>query len=145
MEPIYKHILLALDLSSDNPSMIRKASALAKHCQAKLSFVHVVEISLAADHIYVDQQAYQNELKQKAQARLAQLHAGLDIHADNLHYVFGHPKEAILALADELGVDLIVVGSHGRHGFSLLLGATANAVLHGAKCDVFMLRCKSKE
>ena len=37
-------------------------------------------------------------------------------------------------------VDLIVVGSHGRHGLALLLGSTADAVLHHAKCDVMAVR-----
>ena len=34
----------------------------------------------------------------------------------------------------------LVVGSHGRHGLALLLGSTANAVLHGAPCDVLAVR-----
>jgi len=37
-------------------------------------------------------------------------------------------------------VDLIIVGSHGRHGWRLVLGSTANAVLHGARCDVLAAR-----
>jgi len=36
--------------------------------------------------------------------------------------------------------DLVIVGSHGRHGVRLLLGSTANAVLHGAECDVLAVR-----
>ena len=39
-------------------------------------------------------------------------------------------------------VDLIVVGSHGRHGFALLLGSTSTGVLHGAKCDVLAVRIR---
>ena len=38
--------------------------------------------------------------------------------------------------------DLIVVGSHGRHGLALLLGSTANDVLHGAPCDVLAVHLK---
>jgi universal stress protein A len=43
-------------------------------------------------------------------------------------------------LARELRCDLVVVGSHGRHGLALLLGSTANDVLHGAQCDVLAVR-----
>ena len=52
----------------------------------------------------------------------------------------GHASTQILRLAQDKGVDLIIVGSHGRHGWRLLLGSTANAVLHGARCDVLAVR-----
>jgi universal stress protein A len=45
-------------------------------------------------------------------------------------------------IADENQADLIVVGSHGRHGIKMLLGSTANAVLHHAHCDVLAVRLK---
>ncbi len=41
---------------------------------------------------------------------------------------------------EEINADLIVVGSHGRHGFALLMGSTANGVLHGARRDVLAVR-----
>ena len=44
--------------------------------------------------------------------------------------------------AREHAVDLIVVGSHGRHGLALIFGSTANGVLHGACCDVLAVRIK---
>ena len=48
-------------------------------------------------------------------------------------------------IAQSKKVDLIVVGSHGRHGLGLLLGATANGVLHGANCDVLTVRVDPTE
>jgi len=39
----------------------------------------------------------------------------------------------------------IVVGSHGRHGLALLLGSTANDILHGAPCDVLAVRLKKAD
>jgi len=48
----------------------------------------------------------------------------------------------IIKIAEENNVDLIIVGSHGRHGLALLLGSTANGVLHHAKCDVLAVRIK---
>ena len=64
----------------------------------------------------------------------------LSISAANQHLIFGRPETEIHALAEQIGADLIVVGSHGRTGLALLLGSTANGVLHGATCDVLAVR-----
>jgi universal stress protein A len=45
-------------------------------------------------------------------------------------------------MAEELDADLIVLGTHGRHGLGLMLGSTANAVLHGAPCDVLAVKVR---
>jgi universal stress protein A len=47
-------------------------------------------------------------------------------------------------MAVERGADLIVIGSHGRHGLQLLLGSTANGVLHLSECDVLAVRVGNK-
>ena len=54
----------------------------------------------------------------------------------------GPAKFIILEEAEKMDADLIIVGSHGRHGIGLILGSTANAVLHSAKCDVLAVRLK---
>lgn len=54
----------------------------------------------------------------------------------------GEPREEIIRIAEQENVDLIVVGSHGEHGLALLLGSTANSVLHYAKCDVLAVRLR---
>ena len=56
--------------------------------------------------------------------------------------VIGAPAPQIVDSAKDLGVDLIVVGSHGKHGLGLLLGSTANGILHHAHCDVLTIRIK---
>ena len=52
----------------------------------------------------------------------------------------GAPKNVIIHQAEKLKADLIIVGSHGRHGIQLLLGSTANGVIHHAHCDVLAVR-----
>ena len=49
-------------------------------------------------------------------------------------------RHEIVRLAKEEAVDLIVVGSHGRRGLGEYLGSTAHGVIHGAKCDVLVVR-----
>uniref|UniRef100_UPI0035614A7D universal stress protein n=1 Tax=Zhongshania sp. TaxID=1971902 RepID=UPI0035614A7D len=57
----------------------------------------------------------------------------------------GRPDSQIHELAKTLEVDLVIVGSHGRKGLALLLGSTANGVLHGADCDVLAVRVGSQK
>lgn len=66
--------------------------------------------------------------------------ADATVAREDQHVVVGMPDTEIHRFADENGVDLIVVGSHGRHGFALLLGSTSTGVLHGAQCDVLAVR-----
>ena len=58
--------------------------------------------------------------------------------------VWGVPGQEIVRIAEQEQVDLIIVGSHGRHGLALLLGSTANSVLHHATCDVMAIRLQDE-
>lgn len=53
----------------------------------------------------------------------------------------GEPAREIIAYAEEVGAEFIVVGSRGRGGIkSLILGSTSHSVIHGAPCDVIVVR-----
>jgi nucleotide-binding universal stress UspA family protein len=53
----------------------------------------------------------------------------------------GNPYEEIVNAAKELGVGLIVIGSHGHTGLErLLLGSTADRVVQYAPCPVFVVK-----
>jgi universal stress protein A len=55
--------------------------------------------------------------------------------------VVGNPADAILRVAQEHGVDLIVMGTHGRTGLQhLLLGSVAESILRHAPCPVLVTR-----
>ena len=139
----YKHILLAVDFSDHAKQVTNKAVELAQVNQAKLSVVHVVENLPITDAAYgpipfdVDlTQEWLNASKE----RLQKLAEKLAIPENRRWLEMGSAKLEIVRVAEENGVDLIVVGSHGRHGLALLLGSTANGVLHHAKCDVLAVR-----
>ena len=56
----------------------------------------------------------------------------------------GNPYEEIVNAAKELGVGLIVIGSHGYTGLGrLLLGSTADRVVQYAPCPVFVVKDKA--
>ncbi|MDO9140445.1 MAG: universal stress protein [Methylobacter sp.] len=140
----YQHILLALDYSAQGGLLAQRAKDLAEKYQAKLSIVHVLDnipmpdtgygtvIPLAQDSGY--------GLLEAEKTKLMQVGNQLGVAQADRWMIWGSPKQEIVQLAEREQVDLIVVGSHGRHGLSLLLGSTANSVLHYARCDVMAIR-----
>jgi len=143
--PTYTHLLLAVDFSKNTDEVIDKGLALAGAFEARVSLVHVVEfaqVDLSNELVMPQELELDQELLALAESRLQELvkRRGLDDKACFVRQ--GSTKREILNLAEQEGVDLIVIGSHGRSGIQLLLGSTANAVLHGAPCDVLAVRVK---
>lgn len=140
----YQHILIAADFSPHHSDVCCRAQELAQQYQATLSLCHIIEDYPITDFAYepmisVDIDMHE-ELLKSAKSHIETMAKDLAIPEQNQWVEFGNPKHDIVRLAEQHNVDLIVVGSHGRHGIKLLLGSTANAVLHHAKCDVLAVR-----
>jgi universal stress protein A len=139
----YRRLLAAIDLHDDSIPILERARDLAERYGAELSLIHVVE-PLPADAmsevVLPSAAGIEPELHDNAERRLRELSARLGLSEARRHVVVGYTKREILKLAQDHHIDLIIVGSHGRHGLALLLGSTANAVLHGAPCDVLAVR-----
>ena len=140
----YQHILIAIDFSDHHLQVCNKAQELAQLHQAKLSICHIVENYIVSDFAYEAVNSVtldmQDQLFDSAQKRINDLVNTFATPTQNQWVEFGSPRYDLVRLAEAHDVDLIVVGSHGRHGLQLLLGSTANAVLHHAKCDVLAIR-----
>ena len=143
---IYNHILFAADFSEESLHIGARARDIAQRCGARLSLLHVIEelgLSLGGGYelLPVLPVIPDETLLHTARTQLATLAQRLEIE-ESAQWVVNAPstKEGIVGAAREHQADLIVVGSHGRHGLALLLGSTANAVLHGAPCDVLAVR-----
>ena len=143
----YTKILVAIDLSEDSSRVVERGHAIASKNNADLHLIHVIEpLSFAyGGDIPMDFSGIQDEIHQQATQQLERFAASNGIDAQHQHIILGRPEVEIHATAEELGTDLIVVGSHGRHGLALLMGSTANGVLHGASCDVLAVRVGKKE
>ena len=140
----YRHILLAVDFSAHGDYVARRAKHLAEICNAELSIIHVLDNIPMPDMAYgtvialYEDSSY--DLLEAEKARLMQIGDRLSVDPAQRWMVWGVPGQEIVRLAEQEHIDLIVVGSHGRHGFALLLGSTANSVLHHATCDVMAIR-----
>ncbi|MHB1947602.1 MAG: universal stress protein [Gammaproteobacteria bacterium] len=137
---MYKHILFATDLSEDTEYLINKVRAMREITKAQLSMVHVVEPLPGYSYAYLGIEDIEGQLIDEARTALVKLGDKLTVDKKDQWVEVGPTKSKILGVASDIGADLIMCGSHGRHGLSLLLGSTANAILHGAKCDVLTVR-----
>jgi len=138
----YSHILAAVDLTVESKSVAQRACSLSKAFNAELSCIHVIEpLSLAyGGDIPMDLSTIQEQIQETAKNHLAEFARTLGIDQKNQYLVFGRPEIEIHNLAEQIDADLIVVGSHGRHGLALIFGSTSTGVLHGAGCDVLAVR-----
>lgn len=146
----YSKILVAIDLSEESSQVVDRARNLADG--AALSLVHVVKpiehvyggfgaVGLAGD-FSAQMATLEQQAMEHAEKRVAEIGAELGVPAARQHVSVGNASTEIHRVAKDEGSDLVVIGSHGRHGLGLLLGSTANAVLHGAGCDVLAVRIK---
>lgn len=144
---LYKKILLAIDFAPHTETLCEHAAELAKLHGAQLSLIHVVEpvvTDSAFDTLPPLPVDFEDALLSQARKRLEQLRERYDIEKNNVFLEIGVTKREIIRVAKAQDTDLILVGSHGRHGVELLLGSTANAILHHAPCDVLAVRIKSQ-
>jgi nucleotide-binding universal stress UspA family protein len=152
---MYEHILLAValqrgDLPSPHALAARDAAvALAKGAGAKLSVLSVYshdpflpsDLSLEGKGRYRQSQIQQTDAQMKAKVKA--LFAGmspLDLPV-TAQLGTGKPGPLIVATAERLGVDLIVIGTHStRNLLDVLLGGTAAYVSRHALCPVILAR-----
>ncbi len=138
---MYKKVLFATDFDEVGISAAHKSKKMADENGAQLILVHVVEpIPAYAYPGFAGFAEVEVSIREQAEKELNTLAERLGVEVKNRYLEFGSTKNEVLRVADESKVDLIVTGSHGKHGLALLLGSTANAILHGAKCDVLIVR-----
>jgi universal stress protein A len=141
----YEHLLLAVDFAPETEHVVERAAQMREQYGARLSLLHVVEylpMAYSGDLVLPDDFDLEQELLEVAKKQMAALGDRLTVPDGDRHIEIGGTGHTILRLAEEARVDLIVLGSHGRHGLAVLLGSTARSVLNGAKCDVLAVRLK---
>jgi universal stress protein A len=141
----YSHLLIAIDLTDDCHLVLERAHTLCQALACQATLVHVVEpLTMAfGGDVPMDLSLLQQQQTEQAQNKLnvlAEQHELL--RSNNCHLRYGQPRQEIHQLAKEQGCDLIIVGSHGRHGLALLLGSNTKDLLSDAPCDVLAVNLK---
>ena len=144
----YRNILVAVDTSEESDEIINTAKGLMAGEGASISIVTVIQ-PLAGFYVDMysmlgDPRGIESQAVEYAKVSLAELISRHGIESGSMDVIIGAPAPEIRKLAKDMGADLIVMGTHGQHGLGLMLGSTANAVLHGAACDVLSVRVGNK-
>ncbi len=141
----YKNILVAIDFSEASSSVIKRAVTIAQQNNTELTLIHSVEYLPPIDVAYEPALSASWIIDEKALIEQAKESLKSFCHQYNINnakqiVVIGTPKYEITQYAGDNNIDLIIMGSHGRHGIELLLGSTANGVLHRMNCDVLAVK-----
>lgn len=125
-------ILAATDGSEASLGVGEHAVRLAREMGAKLVVLYVVDEDMAfrAGIHHGDAVAELVRAGREATKKVASLAAGSGVECREM-VVYGEPYRAIVALADELGTEYVVLGSHGGSAFErAILGSVSGKVLH---------------
>lgn len=147
----YKKILLAVDFAGDNVHIVDRAKQVVADHGAELLLIHVNEPVMTAypaggmAAMSTQAVALEEELRKVGEDKMKALSSDLGVPESRCFLPYGRASSEIKRVAEEEGVDLIVIGTHGQHGLQLILGSTANAVLHGVTCDVLAVRAGGDE
>ena len=138
----YKKILAAVDITDGSERIAERARDVAQRYGGEIILLHVVEyvpVEPMGEALLPAVQI-EGELIERARKRIAELAArtGLE-RAEQLVHA-GNIKAELVRVAQERGVDLIVLGARERHGVSIMFNQTEDTVLHTAPCDVLAVR-----
>jgi nucleotide-binding universal stress UspA family protein len=139
-----KSVLAAIDFSAGTKQVVAEAIVLARAIGARLVVLHVVQPPPITDVDVGAQMSalYAAQAREAAASELAALQKKLQAAAITIQttLLVGVPGAQVVAYAQELRADFIVLGSHG-HGalYDLIVGHTASYVLKRAACSVVVV------
>jgi nucleotide-binding universal stress UspA family protein len=138
---MYKRILVAVEHSEADRTIIDHVKPLAKMCGASLVLVHVAdgwaarafdELKLRESKEIVEDREYLENLRVSLAAE------GFDVQS---RLAMGDPATELIRAAEAEHVDLVAMATHGHHFLKdIVLGATADKVRHELKVPVLLLR-----
>lgn len=133
-------ILVGVDDSETAKRAAASAAALANALEAEL---HVVTAfgKFEADRVNLTHDSFlsnHDDALRTADRAVAELRTVYPNVRIELHAADGKPAEAIVRTAEDLGVDVIVVGNKRVQGLGRMLGSIASHVTKSAPCDVYV-------
>ncbi len=140
---MFKNILVAVDLEHDthNGGLLRVTSDMANAQGALVHLLHVIRAAPAVVSQFLPK-SYESMASERIEKDLTTLAASIELDEGSatVSVRFGDVYQEILAHAENIGADLIIVASHKPNVGDYLLGTTAARVVRHAACSVFVVR-----
>jgi len=140
---MYKKILVAVENSEADRTILEHIQPLARLTGARLLLVHVADGWAA--RAFNELNLRESEEMQEDRAYLGRLRGELEEHGFEVEALLrmGDPAKEICQVAEEQAVDLIAMATHGHRGVSdVIHGQTVDHVRHKMRMPVLLLRAK---
>ncbi|WP_108649010.1 universal stress protein [Dongshaea marina] len=139
---MYKHVLVAADLSKESKSLIEKAATIARSNSAKLSVVHVTRIP---ENMYagfpgvvnLNVDNFEHRLLDERATQMHQLLAEINYPCDQQLVVSGNLTDEICQAIGDYEIDLLVCGHH--HTLYSAIASSARKLMQHAPCDMLVV------
>lgn len=144
----FRHILVPTDFSDASQPALRYATAFARRCGGEVTLIHVIEPPPYPEFGYAHVPLKEAGLKRKAIGKLGECCRELELAGIKNGPVIrsGSAFSEITEHARQQGVDLIVIGTHGRSAIAhALLGSTTERVVRHAPCPVLVVRQQERD
>ncbi len=146
MKTSIKKILVPVDFSSTSNKAFVYARDMVEFCEGELHLIHVLDTDFLTGAVHITIEPLDESVakwKKRAKEKLKAVYQGAEgteLKAQ-VHLCEGKPHEEILRTAEELGVDMIVIGSHGRTGLErAIFGSVAERVVRLANVPVLIIK-----
>lgn len=145
---MYKTILVPVDISEDvlTDNALKHAVYLAKISNATIHLFHSVpdvsRFSMSYSYHYDLLSSFAKKAVERSEEQLKEIIEKIDYSSDKITYKveFGSPRDKVLAEAETIDADLIVIGSRNPSISTHLLGSNASGIVSYAKISVLVVR-----
>lgn len=137
-----KRILIAHDGSKSSEKALKKAFQIAETFGSSLTVLSVIPELYLTELMEIDRARILDTMTKETMEMMEKIKAKSK-HPKSLKTVIkqGDPADEILNAAEKMRADVIITGSHGRHGAQrFLLGSVSSKIVDHADCDVLVVK-----
>lgn len=136
-------VVAGVDDSPVSKQVVGRAMEEARWRGAEMHVVHVGYMPIIYTEAPIDWGEVLESQRRAVWANLAEAMAGSDVSIEKVD-LEGYPPDVLVSYANEVGADLLVVGTRGRGELtSLILGSTSHRAIHLATCDVLVVKAET--